>query len=190
MDHNPYKPPVVVDGPIDIPGRPLISVHGKYLVVASGVTLPPRCVKSNAKVTEQDMRRKVFAWCSPWVALTILISLCVTVILYFVLRKSCEVTFGLHPAVRAKYRNRLIFKLLLTVGLLLAIPMLAAAESEAILGVAVLMFLVSFIALLIGNSPLSVAKYGDGRFWIKGCSQEFLDDLVGEKATLAKFPLF
>ena len=107
-----------------------IRVEGKLLVLRSGTELPQRCVKTNQKITESDMRRKVFEWCSPWVALSFLISGCLLILLYFVLRKRCELTFGVHPTVRAKYRNRLIFKLLATLALFLALPIAASTDNS------------------------------------------------------------
>jgi hypothetical protein len=39
---------------------------------------------------------------------------------------------------------------------------------------ALVLFLVAVVALFVGNSPLSVVKYREGMFWIRGCSGEFL----------------
>lgn len=178
MDPNPYKPPIVTDV-MPGPPRPDVGVTGKFLVVRSGAELPQRCVHTNQKVTELDMQHKWFEWCSPWVALSVLISVCITVVLYFVLRKRCELTFGLSPEIRRKYRTRIAIKLLITIGLFFAIVAAAAAENDALIGLSVLLFFVAIIVLLVGNSPLRVTSYRDGEFYIKGCSAEFLAQLSG-----------
>ncbi len=177
MDTNPYQPPVVQD---PLPGKlhtPAVGIDGKYLVVTPGAVLPQRCVKTNQKITEGEMKRKAFEWCSPWVALSFLISGCFTIILYFVFRKKCEIVFGVHATVSAKYRNRLIFKLLATVGLFVAMPFVAAIDNSALIAATIILFIIAFISLFVGNSPLSVAKHRQGQFWIKGCCQEFLEQI-------------
>lgn len=179
MDTNPYKPPVALDTFSGKPDAGTICVEGKYLVVCSGAVLPQRCVKTNQKITEQDMRHKTFEWCSPWVALSFLISGCIMIVLYFVFRRKCSLTFGIHPSVRKKYRNRLIFKVLATVALLVSLPFVAATDSGGLIAAVLILFIFAFIASFIGNSPLSIAKHREGEFWIKGCCQEFLHQIGG-----------
>ena len=178
MEDNPYKPPVV-DSAAVIDGLSIspIRVDGRFLVVQPGAVLPQICVRTAEKITEADMRRKRFEWCSPWVALSFLVSGCLMILLYFVLRKQCEIVFGMHPSLRKRYRLILTFKLLAVVGLFCLMPVMAIFESPAPIVIVVIAFIVAIVALFFGNSPLSVAKYHDGEFWLKGCSPEFLQHI-------------
>ena len=144
------------------------------LVVTSPATLPPFCVKTNAPVESADMQRRRLSWCSPFLGLLILISGLLLIVLYFVLRKHCTLTFGLSPAVRNRYRNRRIFKGVAAIVLFFSLPVASAFDSTAVIATVLVLFLVAFISLFIGNSPLTVLKHRNGEFWISGCSRDFL----------------
>jgi hypothetical protein len=179
MDTNPYKPPVALDTMYGKPDAGTSRVEGKQLVVRSGAVLPQRCVKTNQKITEEDLRRKTFEWCSPWVALSFLVSGCIMIVLYFVFRRQCSITFGMHSSVRKRYRNWLLFKVLATVALFASLPFVAATDSGGLIATVLILFIFAFITCFIGNSPLSIAKHREGEFWIKGCCPEFLSQIGG-----------
>jgi hypothetical protein len=66
MDTNPFQTPQT--GFDVLPAARLAGlahVDGRFLVVASGTVLPLRCVKTNRPVSEGDLLRKQFDWCSP-----------------------------------------------------------------------------------------------------------------------------
>ena len=186
MDPNPYRPPVVVEAPFGKSQQPEIFVDGKYLVVPSGTVLPPSCVKTNQKITDREMRQKVFEWCSPWVALSFLISGCILIVLYFVLRKRCELVFGVHPSVRSRYRRRAMVKALATAICFVGILVAAAADYGPLIAVACVLFILAMASNFLGNTPLSIAKYRNGRFWIRGCCPEFLAQFEGGYGPPAK----
>ncbi len=172
MDENPYQSPTTVsDATRDAGG---FRADGKFLVVESTAVLPPICVKTNRSVTERDMVSKQFTWCSPWWGLLILLSGLLLIIVYFLVRKKCTLTFGLDPSVKRKYRNRTLFKTVIAVGLFFAIPVVAGTNSTPAIAAALVLFLLAIVSLLIGNTPLSVANYRNGEFWLRGCSKEFL----------------
>jgi hypothetical protein len=138
--------------------------------------LPAICVKTNEPVSEDDLVRKNFHWCSPWVGLLIVLSGLLLILVYFVARKKCSLTFGLHPRLRRKYRRRVLLKVIATVLLFLAIPFSAALDLTAVPIIVMVLFLVAVVSLFIGNSPLSVVKYRKGLFWIKGFSHGYLSN--------------
>ena len=179
MDVNPYQSPQTTDLRIR-PTDFLPIVDGKILVVRSGTVLPPVCVKTNQPVTEKDMVRKVYYWCSPLVCILIFLSPLILILAYFIARKRCNLTFGLHPDVRRKYRNRMLVKLLAFVALLTAIPFAEAVSSSLLLPIVIVLFLIALISIFIGNSPLSVTGHHRGDFSINGCSREFLASLGPE----------
>jgi hypothetical protein len=178
VDTNPFQTPET--GFVATLAPPLAGlprVDGNCLVVASGTVLPPFCVKTNRPVSEGDLVRKQFDWCPPWVAILIIVNLLILIVVYFLVRKRCLLTFGLDPRVRKGYRRRMLLKIAAAILLFLAIPVVSALEANGspIATIIVLvLFLVAVVSIFIGNSPLSVAKHQKGMFWIKGFSKDFL----------------
>jgi hypothetical protein len=175
MDTNPYQSPAT--DAFAMPAErfgDLPRVDGKYLVVASGMVLPPVCVKTNQPVTEGDLVRKQFYWCSPWFALLVLLSGLLLILVYFIARRKCVITFGLDPRLRKSYRRWMLLKTTAAILLFFAIPLSTAIDVTIAPVVVVVLFLVAVVSLFIGNSPLSVVKYRKGMFWIKGFSNEYL----------------
>jgi hypothetical protein len=172
MEENPYQSPTTVSNATHEVGG--FRADGKFLVVESIAVLPPICVKTNRPLTERDMVLKQFTWCSPWWGLLILLSGLLLIVVYFLVRKKCTLTFGLDPSVRRKYRNRALFKVVAAVGLFFALPVVAGTNSTPAIAVVLGLFVFSIVSLLIGNASLSVANYRSGEFWLRGCSKEFL----------------
>ena len=175
MGTNPYQSPrASCDAPPAerFGSRP--SVDGECLVVTSGTVLPPVCVKTNRPLSDDDLVRKEFHWCSAWVGLLILLSGLLLILVYFVARRRCSLTFGLDPRVRRECRKRVLLKVVAAIVLFLAMPFSAALDVTIVPIVVIALFLVAVVSLFIGNSPLSVVKYRKGLFWIKGFSSEFL----------------
>ena len=172
MNQNPYQAPAV-DSCTAV-RKAQLRVDGKCLVVPSGVVLPRFCVKTNAALEPQDLKQRRLSWCPPWVALWILANVLILVLVYFMVRKQCVITFGLSPAVRTKYRNRFLFKIISVIVLFVAIPFSAAFDSPVAIVTVVILFLVAVVSLLIGNAPLTITQHRVGEFWISGCSKEFL----------------
>ena len=125
------------------------------------------------------MVHKQFTWAPPWVVAMILINILVLILAYY-LRKKCDVTYALHADVRRKYRMRIVYKSLITLALFFCIPVVAALNGDVAIVVAVIAFFVAVIVLVVGNSPLKVTAHKDGMFWIRGCSEVFLDSLAEE----------
>lgn len=175
MNPNPYQSPATI--PAATSGERLgkvPTVDEKCLVVASGTVLPPLCVKTNQPVAEDDMVRRQFHWCSPWVGLLIALSGLILILVYFVARRKCTLTFGLDPRLKSKYRRRKLFKVVAAIALFVTLPFSAAANVTVAPFIVLVLFLVAIVSLFIGNSPLSVVKYRKGMFWIKGFSDDFL----------------
>ena len=151
-----------------------IRVEDKYLVVGAAALLPAYCVKTNVPIHKEDFQQKNLVWLRPVLSLILLLS-GIGLIFIRMFRKNCLIEFGLSPAVQKRYRNRRKFKVLTTAFLLIAILVAALIfESPEVWIGAMTLFAVSFVSLFFGNSPLSIAKYRKGEYWIAGCSEEFL----------------
>ena len=174
MDINPYQSPATdfFSASFERCGeRPVVD--GKYLVVTSGMVLPSVCVRTNQPVGEGDLVRKSFRWCSPWVLPLILVNPLLLLLAYFILRKKCSLTFGLHPSVRQKYRRRVLFKVAAVFATFFAVLVSAVKGWDAAWFTSMVLGMSSVVALSIGNSPLKAVKYRQGMFWIKGFSPTF-----------------
>ncbi len=170
MDVNPYHAPSVKASA----ATANVRVEGKCLVVTSGAVLPPYCVKTNTAVQQPDFQQRRLSWCPPIVGLLILLSGLLLILVYFVVRKHCTITFGLSPAVRKIHRNRRVFKIISVIVLFFALLVAAGVDSTGVIVTVFILFLVAVIALFVGNSPLAITKHRNGEFWISGCSKEFL----------------
>jgi hypothetical protein len=153
-------------------------VIGRSLLVPSGTKLPLRCVKTNAPVSESDMVRKEFYWLNPLWLLTIFVGLFVILVVYFVARKKCMVTYGLSPQVRKKYQTRMVIKIALMLALFLAFLFSTTGGDGTLIAVTVCLFVFSLIILPFGNVPIVVKKFDGNRFWFKGCGPEFLESIT------------
>lgn len=154
---------------------PMLRVEGKTLVVVSGTRLPPICVRTNQPVTNEDMVRKDFYWCSPWYAFLILVGVVVYLLVYILARQQCTLTFGLHPSVKAMYRKRIFIKSMVAIALFISLPFVAATNSTPLIVLVIAAFIGTIISFCIGNTPLTVTKAKYGRFWVKGFSPEYLE---------------
>lgn len=133
-------------------------------MVASRTILPACCVKTNLPIAESEVKWKTLRWCSPWVSLWIIISGLLLIIVYFLVRKKCELAYGLQPNIRKKYRRRKILKILVVFVLLFSLPYSAAYASTPVMLVVLFLFIAAVISLFSGNSPLYVLAYNDGSF--------------------------
>jgi hypothetical protein len=114
------------------------------------------------------------------VGLLILLSGLFLILVYFVVRKKCTLTFGVLPTLKQKYRNRRIFKIVTAIALFFALPFSAALDSTPVILVVLVLFIISIVSLFFGNSPLAITKHVKGEFWITGCSKEFLATLQSQ----------
>lgn len=189
IDDNPFRSPAsdigYPDGkPFDLADSSMMRVDGKFLVVKSGVVLPRFCVKTNAPIPESSLRKKTLTWCPPYVFAFVLLGGLIVIVAYFLVRKRCNVTYGISAQTQRKYKTRLIVKSLIALGLFVSLPLTAGLNDTAST-VMVILFILSIVALLLGNSPLSITKHKKGEFWISGCSKEFLARIPDEVDSFA-----
>lgn len=192
MVTNPYESPQTDCSAPENWQDSALRVEGKHLVIPTGAVLPPVCVKTNRPVSEADMVRVTLYWCSAWVAVLALGGPLVIPAL-FLWGKHFTVTCGMIPSVRRLYRIGSICKtaaaigcfvtLLLTgavfVGMFVFYPSAVLDIGPAVIGKGAMFVLAvgsgsGLVSLLVGNWPLSLAKYRQGMFWVSGCCEEYL----------------
>ncbi|MDA8745529.1 hypothetical protein N9N28_12930, partial [Rubripirellula amarantea] len=153
MNDNPFKSPQATENPYlaDSLERdaPALQIDGDCLVVRSGTVLPHRCVKTNVPTTLSDERTKKLYWASPWIALLILLNLIILLIVYFVVRKSCDLTFSESPSSRGKRRKRTLLAVLASIFLFVVMLVAIMANSGVGMGLSIAGLLAALVAILV-----------------------------------------
>ena len=170
---NPYAPNLASSLPLGI------EIQGDCLVAPSGIRLPARCVRTNEPTTPGDERRKTYYFAPSWVFVLILVNIVVLAIVYFLIRKPCEIAFSESPTSRRKRHTRVFVCSLVSAALFFGIILAAAFDSVGPIVLTVILFFISLIVLaLMTQGPLKIVRNENGRFWIKGFSPEYLNDLA------------
>ena len=167
---NPYQPPQTESTLIE-PETPEIFVDGMHLVVASGVELPQRCVKTNEPVTDQDFIQETLQWRGRTLELMINVP-------------ECELRWYAAPRVRWRGRAAMIMMgmVLLVGGTLVLFFGLDKGWIQDPLSFAAVCGIVMIGAFMLFKAQhvLRVVDHQNNRFWIEGCCPEFLESLDKE----------
>jgi hypothetical protein len=158
-----------------------VRVDGDSLVLPSGCTLPPYCIKTNQPVSERDMILTNLIWRSAAKdEFRYLVGF--RLMEYLVGSDQCQITYGLTPKLYRRRVYRFLIKILMTIALFAATLFFAVSESRnRLIGPAMFvtfgLFTGSFVSIFLGNSLLQVVRKENEMFWVKGFSQEYLDSL-------------
>lgn len=161
----------------------LIRRHGNRLLVWDGAVLPPRCIRTNAPIGQNDRTiTKRMAYTPGWVWIFILAGLLIALLLAVILQKRFTIAYCLSEAEAIRRRNRLIVGwLLLPSSLVMAVLGGIASGEGSTWGsaglVAGILLLLTSMVLLVSANPLTVVGHKNGWFILKGCSREFLDSI-------------
>ena len=119
---RPGPPPLPVNQAAGPPPAPVIPYQtpasyvpaigmwreGELAVAALNVPFPMRCVKCNAQLTADEMKRKPMYWVNPGFYATLLLGLLLGAIIILCVRKKTDVTFGICRVHRAQRRNKIL----------------------------------------------------------------------------------
>lgn len=163
---NPYAPPKVdwVAAP-----NPATLVpqqwwfEGEELVVLRGASLPTDiCVKTGQPTSLPPVHKKV-QWVHPAVAITVVISPIIFLILYFIFRKTGELTYAVSP----EFLKRRKLGIGLIVGPL--VPILAAIplDMPALAAVFGLLWVISMIVGIVIMMPFQIKKIDKEKIHMK-----------------------
>ena len=164
--------------PVDVDAPNVMRQGNKVVIPKSGAIFPSRCVKTNEPVTEDEVKKETYYWCTPWVALSILLSLLVTVILYIVLRKKVLVKVPISAAGRAnvqKHKRNILG--LVVVGIALVVVDFSIPQAMGWSALGLLMVLVALIYAAVKGTALRIVKMENDRVWLKGACPAFLESL-------------
>jgi hypothetical protein len=167
QSNNPYQPPqsesTLIEREI-----PSIFVDGVHLVVASGVALPKRCIKTNEPVTEQDAVEQTLEWRG-------------RTFQFFASTPECKLRWYANRSVRWRSLTAKIIAnvLLLVVVLSLFFGIDRMMTTASGLTIVAFCGIISLILFRV-QTMLTVVNFRDSRFWIAGCCPEFLKMLEQE----------
>lgn len=155
---------------------------GKRLVVpVLGGKLPTRCVKTNAVLTDAELaasaKERTLYWCTPWVALAILLNILIFIVLHLALRKKIKLAVPISDAGRRIVRNH---GFIAWGSVLAAFVLLIAGLVNDLPGVAVLAIPAFLFGVIYGSlkaSTLRATKFKNGYVWFAGACPEYLAEL-------------
>lgn len=158
-------------------------VEGSSIVAPTKTALPRRCIITNKPVDDEFYT----VWDLPYVrGLLVLLVFGPWILLLApaVVKRRCKLRAGLSREFRNRYARLKFFMLSLSLspfGVIAAAVLLKSADVIFVFGIpSMLAMYFGVFAYVYYSSPLTVAKYEDGLFWIKGCSTEFLNSLESE----------
>jgi hypothetical protein len=147
---------------------------GRYVIFDPDIEWPSRCFKCN-KATSHKKRVKL-AYVNPWIYLSVLINVIITVVLAAVFQKRFSVDLPLCEEHTIKRRNFLILQWVMAALLAASIGVAISTESLAFSVTAIFVFIVLVISAIFGRLAFA-AKLKNGNLWVTGAGKDFLNSL-------------
>lgn len=199
---NPYAAPATdanfANGPANTNAD--YYVDGKLLVVRNGAVLPLRCMRTNEPATEADRFRKSLTRAflpvlgvGLWLGLQLVLggSVAIGVVtglglipvwIYASRKQSCTATWYVQR--RLQSRSRLLFEISLTAMAVFAILFFSMVSSVGMslvqAGSIPTLMLLTYAKMDFYG--IAIQKQEGDRFWIAGCSADFLNEISTEQA--------
>lgn len=150
------------------------SVDNDRLVVTSETELPAYCIIRNEPVDVAQGKWVTLYW-APQLAYLLMLGGPIGFLAVSLLRKQCRLRFYLSKEIRWRYTRSLLIRWLIVIQLIVGSIVWAVAANGPVWLIAASLF--SLVILVFGNEPLKVESHRDGKFWISGFSQEYLERL-------------
>ena len=173
---SPYQPPAseLIDPTHGAPSR-----QGRYVVLNPQAEWPSRCFKCNG---ETDLTKKLqLTYVNPWIYLSILINILITLVLALIFRKRFKINLPLCEAHIKRRRKFLIFQWSMVALLVVTVAIGWLTEFSITTQVSIFLFLVIAISAIFGRVAF-VAKLKKGNIWVRGARKGFIDSLPDHAA--------
>lgn len=146
----------------------------KYVILDPDAAWPARCLKCNAPT---DFTKKMrLSYFTPWIYLSLLISILITLLLVVILQKRFHLNLPLCETHRARHRYIAIAQWSLLAVVAGAVIAGIAYETPGLIFAALALFTALVISTLM-NRVAFIGKYKEGKLWIKGAGRAFLESL-------------
>jgi len=155
-------------------GNAVISRKGRYVIAHPEMEWPARCFKCN-EPTEAKKTTKL-TYINPWIYLSILITVILTIVLALIYRKKFVLEMPLCAKHLKRRKNALLIQWIIVGAILLFIGGQILTGNDMF----IIFSIVAVLALVISTmfSRLAFAsKYKNGELWIRGGGKKFLDSL-------------
>jgi hypothetical protein len=172
-ERNPYAAP---KAQIAAVRETRCTRDGKYVLVAAGSDLPPRCIVCNAPASQPIKEVRVY-WHSPWYYLLIPINFLLYVLVAVLARRSVTISPGFCPVHGAKRRRRTLM-FTLAGGGSVALGLFLLWLDQA--GGALSFFLISLVILVVGvffARKVYAKRITKECARVGGCKEPFLSSL-------------
>ncbi len=154
-------------------------VEGVFLVTPTKIALPQRCIVTNLPVPD-DLYT---TWDLPFVQSWLVFFIFGPFTIFFaplVVRRRCKLTAALSTNIRRRYMRQKLGLLLLGFAPFVLVPLAIFYYSVELVWLVIPGTVISYLAAfayVFLSSPLTVSRFKDDLFWVKGCSAEFLTSL-------------
>lgn len=173
----------MMDNPYAAPKSSLINTNEtpdgvlrkkKYVVTAKDVIWPSRCFKCNAATSNRKKMR--LSYVNPWVYLSLLINILVTLVLVLIFQKKFVIELPLCDAHLRKRKQFLIFQWIFLAGTMTLIGAGVAFDKPLMLTISMLCFLIVILTAIFSRIAF-IAKLKKDTLWIRGAGRPFLESL-------------
>lgn len=168
---SPYAPPksALVDS-----HQSDLSRTGRYVVLDPEIEWPSRCFKCN-EATEIKKEVKL-TYVNPWLYLSILFTILLTIILVLIFRKKFKVELPLCERHIKRRKYFLIFQWAMVAIMTVGIVVSVLTNETILLALSGFVFLVILISSNFGRLAFA-AKLKNDKIWVSGAGKGFLNSL-------------
>ncbi len=146
----------------------------KYVVTSKDVVWPNRCFKCNAATSNRKKLR--LSYVNPWVYLSILINILVTIVLVLIFQKKFIIDLPLCDAHLRKRKRFLVMQWSVLAGTGTLAIAGAALDNPMLLTLSMIGFMVVVLTAIFSRIAY-IAKRKNDTLWIKGAGAPFLASL-------------
>ena len=174
--NNPYSAPLHGLAPIQSESAGAV-VQGNLLKIKTGFVFPENCVLCGENCSGHMKKKKLY-YAPVWMWIFILLNLLVLAIVYFIVRKPLDITFGYCEQHRSKKR---IYGIISHVSFIVGVgfAILAGVLAAQILAIVTpILIIASLIFLVLNNRTITVVGHNKGEFTIKKVSPAVLDIIL------------
>ena len=170
---NPYQPPQSNLLRPEMQASDL-KRYKNYVILDSDTVWPARCMKCNAPT---DFKKKTnLTYVNPWIYLSVLINILVTVVLALIFQKKFTLQLPLCETHKIRRQRFLIAQWSGLAALIGMLVVAYTAKLPALFVAAGILFIALVISALVSRLAY-IAKYKDGKLWLKGIGKPFLASL-------------
>lgn len=165
---NPYAPPQHDE--LELAGTSSAArgarLLGNVLICDKGAALPPLCLYSGAPVSEPQIRRTL-SWAPQWCLLLAAFSPLLGVPVYFIMKKSGQLSYSLSPEAKRRRRDGVLIAFAGGLGCVALAVVAAAADAPWLVLLAVLGCLVSIVVGSVRARLFNLTKIDKQRVHLK-----------------------